>query len=50
MKGLICSQKLYAFYVKVLYSMIGNFFKETKLKKMLPITLSMDVVLEKSLE
>ncbi len=30
--------------------MIGNLFKETKLKKMLPNTLSVDEVLKKSLE
>jgi hypothetical protein len=38
------------FKEKFLYRMIGNLFKETKLKKMLPNTLSMDEVLKKSLE
>jgi hypothetical protein len=44
MKAFICHQKLYAFLVKFLYKMICDFFKETKLKKRMPNTLSMDVV------
>ncbi len=48
MKGLICPLKSYAFLSQISVQNDRKFcFKETKLKKMLPNTLSMDVVLKK---
>jgi hypothetical protein len=48
MKGLICPQKSYAFLSQIFVQNDRKFFfKETKLKKMLPNTLSMNVVLKK---
>jgi hypothetical protein len=50
MKGLICPKHCKLFKVQFLYGMIVHIFKKQNLKKMLPNTLSMDVVLNKSLE
>jgi hypothetical protein len=48
MKGLICPKKSYAFLSQIFVQNDRKFFfKETKLKKMLPNTLSMNVVLKK---